>query len=168
MDPALGRIGADTARAVADLSAIVAGLSETQLAWSPAPSALSLAQCLDHITIACERYAARLGPLIGSAPRPALPPPGYRPSLIGRRLIAAAHNSTHRLTNLYLLDPDPHPRALRALARLGGLAIAADGVNLNRPLIPLSIGDTLSLAIAHATRHVAQARLVRDHPAFPI
>jgi hypothetical protein len=182
MHPDLRRISADAERAAAELTDVAAGLNGTQLAWSPAPRAWSIEQILDHIAISSSRYAARLGPVIGGAPRRALTPPLYRPGLIGRRLIAAERDPARRRTAPAMFGPtdppapEPLARAVRALAHLGALAIAADGLDVNRirvpgvrlPLVRLSLGDTLTLAVAHATRHAAQARRMRDHPAFPI
>jgi hypothetical protein len=182
MHPDLRRIGADAERAAGDLTDIATGLSETQLAWSPAPGAWSLEQIFDHIALASARYTTRLGPVIGAATRGAAQAPAYRPRLLGRRLIAAERDTSRRRTAPAAFAPtNPPPpdaldRAVRALAHLAGLVVAADGLDVNRirvasarlPFVRLSVGDELTLAVAHATRHVAQARRVREHPAFPI
>jgi len=60
-------------------------------------------------------------------------------------------------------------------ARLEELMIRADGVSLQHgrmrspflPLIRFTLGQAFAVNIAHARRHLWQAREVRQHPQFP-
>jgi len=185
-DPHLRRLVDDATQATTDAAALADNLTESQLDWSPAPGSWSIAQCLEHVAIVTTRFADQLGPIVGHARRRIhrdatrdaardAQDATYRPRWWGRRFLArtttpAAWRPTERPL------PGALTRATDALRRITALAVASDGIDLNHVTIAApqdagwlrpTVGDALTTAVAHARRHIDQARHVRQHPAFP-
>src|SRR5262245_41982107 len=72
----------------AEADALVAPLSDQQLAWQPSPEAWSVAQCLDHLNMSARLYLPMLDEGIANAIRGGLYAPGpFTYNLIGRFLV---------------------------------------------------------------------------------
>jgi hypothetical protein len=179
-DPHLRQFVGDAIQATTDAESLADDLSASQIDWSPAPGSWSIAQCLEHVAIVTTRFADQLGPIVGHARRRTsrgalAPSPAYRPRWWGRRFLARTTSPTAwRPPDRPL--PGARARATDALRRITALAVAADGIDLDRVTIAApadagwfrpTVGDALATAIAHARRHIDQARQIRQHPAFP-
>jgi hypothetical protein len=162
---------------------LVEGLASRHLAWSPAPGSWGIAECLEHLAVTsehCEEELARA--LERSRPRPQ-GSGASRPGPLGRWLIDAAGPRAGARPLRCPLELRPGWTAPeRALARFraahGRLMAqleAADGLDLEgvrvrapaHPLLRVRLGEAFELAVAHAERHLAQARRVRLDPRFP-
>src|SRR5260370_2489112 len=68
---------------------LVSGLSEAQLNWKPAPDKWSIAQCLDHLAVASEKFGSYFTDALarGRKKWPVSTAPAYRPSWMGGWLI---------------------------------------------------------------------------------
>lgn len=165
---------------------LVAGLDEERLNWQPADGrAWSIAQCLDHLRRGNQAYLDALAPAIAEAGGEGVAT-GFRPlrpSWPARRFIASlepgakmkakapkAIQPPSRIAAGDVLEP-----FLQVHAALVALLRDAADLDLNRvilrnPLIGIirmRAGSAFLLIAAHDRRHLAQARRVRDDPAFP-
>lgn len=166
--------------------ALVAGLDEAQLNWQPGGgSAWSIAQCLDHLRAGKKAYLDALAPALerarergatGSRPlRPSWPARRFIASLEpGSRMKARAPKATQPPSRIAIGD------VLAPFLRVHGeltavLRDAAGDIDLNRVIlrnpfigfIRMRAGSAFLIIAAHDRRHLAQARRVRDDPAFP-
>ncbi len=167
-----------------DAEALLAGLSEAQLAWQPERARWSVAHCLHHLNIADLGYQAsfdralaklrargshgdgtvRLGFLEAKFAGMLEPPPS-RPVSAPKRFHPALERPPEEVVAEF--------RAVRK--RFRALLDAGDGLDLNRlrvrspvsPLIRFRLGSAFVIAAAHDRRHLWQARQVREHASFP-
>ncbi len=165
-------------------SELVAGLNEGQLNWKLAPEKWSIAQCLDHLTVASSKFDQYFKTALerGRAKWPVTSPPAYRPTRMGAWLIRQLEPVTGR--NL------PAPKVFRPSSSdiQGALqkfldqqetflnfVRSADGVDFNRtrlrspvtPFMRYSLADAFVITVVHTRRHLGQARKVRETPGFP-
>jgi hypothetical protein len=164
--------------------ALIADLDDTQLRWQPSPTAWSIGQCLDHITVANRAYiepmrsaisaaaehgSQRRGPLRPGAPSRwfvrALEPPPRRRMPAPKQIVPALGKSKTQLAAELSGEQQ----------RFRDLLLAAAGIDLNRtrfvnpffPLLRFSVGTGFLVIAAHERRHLFQAAAVRRLPAFP-
>jgi DinB superfamily len=180
----LDALGARTQASTAVAHAIVAGLPEDRLAWSPAPGAWSIAQCLDHLVTGFAAYEAAFADAFARGERRGPPAPlaRYRPTWVGGFMIRSlGPEVTMRFKVPKVFDPGAAARAgaparfvasqralESAIARARRVDIAA--VRIASPaawFIRYSLGDALTIVTGHVERHLAQARRVREAPGFP-
>lgn len=176
-------------RLVTDLTAndqtaatLLAGLTDEQLNWQPAPGAWSVGQCLDHLCMTNEAYL----PPISAALRdkPYSPVDHITPGWFGRWFIRS------------FIEPSPNskraraPGKIRPAARIGhsvldrflssnqscrDLILRARDNDVNRirfwnPFLPglrFTIGTGLEIVVSHQRRHLLQAKRVKDSLNFP-
>ena len=164
---------------------LMSGLSDAQFNWSPGPGRWSMAGCFVHINKSADLIfmppidqaiaQARAGNLTGNGP--------FAYSAFERWL--RRHNDappTMKFKAPKKFQPPPHSpidqvRAdfIRWQDELDRRIREADGLDLKRakgvwPFWPIkwSLGGLILMMIAHERRHVWQARIVRQNPAFPV
>jgi hypothetical protein len=163
---------------------LVSGLSPAQLNWKPAPEKWSIAQCLDHLTVASrnfdEYFSASL--VRGRKKWPVSTGPAYRPSFMGGWLIKLVNPEGGRnLTAPKVFRPSessidqPLEKFLKQQERFIQFVQETKGVDYNRlrirspvtPLIRYSLADAFVVTVVHGRRHLAQARRVLEASDFP-
>ena len=163
---------------------LVSGLSEAQLNWKPAPDKWSIAQCLDHLAVASQKFGAYFTDALarGRKKWPVSAAPAYRPSWMGGWLIKQVTPVTGRsLSAPKVLRPSESSiqgtleNFLDQQARFIQFVRETDGVDYNKtrlrspvtPLMRYSLADAFVITVVHAQRHLAQARRVRETSGFP-
>jgi len=159
------------------------GLAEAQLAWRPEPGRWSIAECLDHLHVTGEEVLAQVEAAVARGwARGTTGSPPFRYGWLGPWFVRANAPSGR---------PVPAPKVFRPregrppvgalddfLALQDELAAAlerAAGLDLARvrarspvtPLLRIGIGSWFEVIAVHQARHLAQARAVLEHPAFP-
>ena len=168
-----------------DGAAIAADLSDTQFNWRPGEGRWSIAQCLNHLNVgdklvlpAFDRAIAdgrtqgrtSAGPFrYGWFSRMMIsqmePPPKWRM----KTPLKKSAGTTHRLTEVV-------PEFARVRDQLAERVRRSDGLDLARirtispvnRLIRLPLGAYFQFILAHARRHLWQARQVRNAPGFGV
>ncbi len=163
---------------------LVSGLSEAQLNWKPAPDKWSIAQCLDHLAVASQKFGAYFTDALarGRKKWPVSTAPAYRPSWMGGWLIKQVTPVTGRsLSAPKVLRPSESSiqgtleNFLDQQARFIQFVRETDGVDYNKtrlrspvtPLMRYSLADAFVITVVHAQRHLVQARRVRETSGFP-
>lgn len=164
---------------------LVQGLSEAQLNWKPDEKQWTIAQCLEHLTVATQEFDKYFVTTLDRARRraPAAGAPAYRPTMMGgwlakhvapqapRKLRApkifrpAAASNIQGSLDMFL---DRHDKFINFVRQ-------CNGINYNRarlrspvtPLIRYSLADAFVITVLHGQRHLAQANRVRAMANFP-
>jgi len=169
---------------VDDVHALVDPLPASALDWRPAPGRWSIAQCLDHLTLAWHQSVGPIDAMIEETRRRGLTGSG---PFVHRGIIA----------NLFIRSMEPPVRRMRAKsfrtmvppADRDAAAVLADffaaqsgfedrllraaGLDLarvrrrNAARISMTLGQWFRFTFAHERRHVWQAHQVRGAPGFP-
>lgn len=176
---------AETEKASDEASTLVTGLSEAQLNWKPATDRWSIAQCLDHLAVASEKFGPYLTAAIahGREKYPVTLAPGYQPTWMGGWLIKQLlPETTRRVPAPKIFRPtetEPIHGALehflKQQAEFLRLVRQAEGLDYNKtrlrspvtPLMRYSLADAFVIITVHGQRHLAQARRVLETPSFP-
>jgi len=173
-----------------DARALVAGVSETQGRWQPAPGAWSVAECLDHLATANRVYLRAMEPVSERALAAGRARRGpVRPGLVGgwfARWLEPPARPLIRTRAPRVIRPRVAPPLADAaaqffaahhdvrayLARFGGIDLT--GVTFPNPLIPgvrFSLATGLHILAAHERRHLWQAwrarRAAEQHAGVP-
>jgi hypothetical protein len=164
---------------------LVAGLSEAQLNWKPAPDKWSISQCLDHLAVTSSKFGPYFTAALARARKkwPASTPPAYRPSWMGGWLIKQVTPETGRnLPAPKVFRPSESSTIqgafesfLKQQERFLAFVRETDGVDYNKtrlrspvtPLMRYSLADAFVVTVVHGQRHLAQARRVREMSDFP-
>ena len=164
---------------------LVSGLVEDQLNWKPAPEKWSIAQCLDHLTVASNKFEPYFAAALerGRKKWPVSAAPMYRPTLVGGWLIKQVTPETGRnLPAPKVFRPSESSSIHGALdtflkqqARFLEFVREADGIDYNKtrlrspvtPLMRYSLADAFVVTVVHEQRHLAQACRVRESSNFP-
>jgi DinB superfamily len=163
---------------------LVAGLSESQLNWKPAPDKWSISQCLDHLAVTSSKFDQYFTVALERGRRkwPATSPPAYRPSWMGSWLIKQVHPETGRnLPAPKVFRPSTSAiqgaleKFLKQQAQFLEFVRKTEGVDYNRtrirspvtPLMRYSLADAYVVTVVHGQRHLGQALRVRESPGFP-
>ena len=176
-------------RLAADLSAndqgaktLLAGLSEEQLNWSPAPGTWSIGQCIEHLCVMNDVYTPPIDAAIKDKPdAPAERiTPGWFAAWFMRSFAAPTPESKSAKA-----PPKIRPGARVPLSVLDrflasnescrALILRARSKDVNRirfwnPFIPgirFTVGAGLEIIAGHERRHLVQAQRVRDSADFP-
>lgn len=159
-------------------------MTEEQLNWRPDPRRWSIAQCLHHITMTLRLYPQEIERMIGEArARAAAGAGAFREGMIARWIITSQEPPPRmRIRTRRTVEPPTRLGRQEVLgafeaehARLRELILACNGVPLNHArmrspfvgLIHFTLQQALQVNLAHARRHLWQARQVRQEPAFP-
>lgn len=176
----IGSLLTDIERQCEDARTLAAGLDPAQRAWAPALGAWSMSQCFDHLTVTAAAYRPKVELALESGRPP--PPREHRAGFTGRMLLRYLDPSRpNKMRAPKVFEPAPAPPAdalekfLDSQAMLRGWIERAAGIDFNRAkvtspasrLIRLRVGDALAILVVHVTRHLLQARRVREHAAFP-
>jgi hypothetical protein len=164
---------------------VTADLSEAQLNWKPSAEQWSIAQCLEHLTIATNQFDQYFKPTLEQARRrPRVnDPPAYKPSLIGGWLAKVVDPATTRKARApKVFRPAAGSNIIQSLesfldahTKFIDFVQECAGVDYNKarlrspvtPLIRYSLADAFVITVLHGQRHLAQARRVREMPEFP-
>jgi hypothetical protein len=167
-----------------DARDLIAGLSEAQVNWRPAPAHWSIAECLDHLTVTNRELMERIEAATGDARSRGLTGRGpFRHGLIGNMIVRSMEppaKMKFKAPKIFKPRPD---LSLEAVAReffatqdeLLRLIHEANGINLARVkitspvtrLVRLSLGQAFGLIATHERRHLWQARQVKGGREFP-
>lgn len=157
-------------------------LSEAQLNWQPAPEKWSIAQCLEHLAVATNKFHPYFTAAIARAKK-TNSHPVYRPSLMGGWLIKlVSPESPRKLSAPKIFRPGDSPNVRRSLVNFleeqesfVQVVRTVEGIDYNKtrlrspvtPLMRYSLADAFVITVVHGQRHLAQARRVRETPGFP-
>ncbi len=169
----------------AEAKALMEGLSEAQLSWTPAPGSWSIAQCVDHLTTTSKAFEPYLATAIkrGSEKWPVRSSIPYRPSWVGGWLIKQVQpETTRKVSSPKVFQPLHTPaienvleKFLKQQGEFIRVVRQAEGVDYNKtrlrspvtPLMRYSLADAFVVTVVHGWRHLAQARRVCETPGFP-
>lgn len=158
-------------------------LSEAQLAWRPEPGRWSIAECLDHLHVTGEEVLAQVeAAVVRGWARGTTGSPPFRYGWLGPWFVRANAPSGRRVPTPRVFRPREGRPPVGALddflalqEELGAALERANGLDLARvrarspvtPLLRIGIGSWFEVIAVHQARHLAQARAVLEHPAFP-
>jgi len=181
----LAGLRSDLAVVVAAVRDEVAGLGPTGLAWKPAPTAWSIAECLDHLVVTdttydvtfdqvlADEHRRRLWHLVPLLPRwwaglllSAVDPANARRVSVPRVYAPTASPSDPTVVERYLARGALLDRYLAAFSARPGL-LATVITSPAAAVMVYSLGDTLTILVRHHQRHLAQCRRVKATPGFP-
>ena len=174
----------DEARAIAfDASSEFGTLTYEQLNWKPAPERWSVAQCLDHLMVIDSGYF----PLFDRIASGSYTPPLWRrllfPKAFGSMILKAVEPQAPRAYKTSSAAApargdigadvverfEAHERTVAEhLEKLD--ARQASDLIIGSPVLPLasySVLDAARILVAHARRHLLQARRVTEEAGFP-
>lgn len=165
--------------------ALTSSLTEAQLNWKPSADQWSIAQCLEHLTVATKQFETYFQAALESARKKwsVDKPPAYKPSWLGgwlakqvspeaKRKVPAPKifrpADSSRISGALEMFVDQHARFLDYVRQSTG--IDYNRTRLRSPVTPLmrySLADAFVITVLHGQRHLAQARRVREMPEFP-
>jgi hypothetical protein len=169
----------DTARA------LTSGLTAAQINWKPSAEQWSIAQCLEHLTVATNEFEKYFQAALEGArkKRPAKSPPPYKPSMVGGWLAKhVSPEAPRKLTAPKVFRPADSSNIQGSLemfvdqqGKFLDFVRQCEGVDYNKarlrspvtPLMRYSLADAFVITVLHGQRHLAQARRVREMPEFP-
>lgn len=161
---------------------LVRGLSATQLNWSPAPTAWSVGQCLEHLAAGTEAYLPPIADALRgqSTSRTSDVTPGWLSRQFIQRYIAESPaakkaKAPGKIQPPSRVDPSVLERYLRSTAAARDMIARASDYDVNRirfrnpfvSLIRFTVGTGLEIIAKHQGRHLRQAERVRENSAFP-
>lgn len=176
------RLASDLTASDASAKALVAGLTEDQLNWQPAPGAWSIGQCLDHLCLMNDIYLPPVAAALKDAPDGPVDEivlgwfaswflrSFVEPSPSSKRAPAPAKIRPSQRIPLSVLD-----RFLAGNQSCRNVIASARNKNVNgarfwNPLVPgirFTAGAGLQIIASHERRHLLQAQRVRDDAHFP-
>lgn len=181
----LQTVVAESERISDEARQLAAGLSADQLNWKPAPDRWSIAQCLDHLAVATEKFGPYLSGAVtrGREKYPVKTGPAYQPTWMGGWLIKQLlPEATRKISAPKIFRPSETaaiPGALEHFLKEQGALLdfvrQAEGLDYNKtrlrspvtPIMRYSLADAFVITVVHGRRHLAQARTVRETPDFP-
>ena len=170
-----------------DARSLMAGLSDAQFNWKPSPVRWSISQCVKHLVLTgtmaateqeaaitkLERAGARSdGPYeyrgipskMGNMLMGGVEPPVVKRFKTSKKVYPAEQHNRDALVEDFL---EVYGRLERLIVRAKGLDLGAASVGLPVPLFRMKLGQSIAFELAHARRHLWQARQVRNEAAFP-
>jgi hypothetical protein len=168
-----------------DAQEVAAGLSEAQFNWRPGPGRWSIAECLEHLSVGARVVLPALDACLTRARERGLTGTGpFRYGWFARMMARSMEPPPRfRMKTWPQITPPPAPVAVGATLaefRAAHEALAerwatAEGLDWARAIVqsPLSrlvrlpFGAYSLFLLAHARRHLWQARQVRQAPGFP-
>lgn len=181
--PELEARRSDYQAAAAEARERFGGLTEAQLAWRPEPGRWSIAECLDHLHVTGEEVLAQVEAAVARGwARGTTGSPPFRYGWLGPWFVRANAPSGRPVPTPKVFRPREGRPPVGALddflalqEELAAALERADGLDLARvrarspvtPLLRIGIGSWFEVIAVHQARHLAQARAVLEHPAFP-
>ncbi|HSJ23527.1 MAG TPA: DinB family protein [Longimicrobiales bacterium] len=167
-----------------DARELAADLTSAQFNWRPDGRRWSVGQCLEHLTLTVRLYPRRIEEMIEEArSRSAAGGKPYREGWFSRWFVRSMEPPPSLRVRTFSkveppreLDRDAVLAAFEAShGRLADLMRAADGVSLTHGRMPspflsvlkFTMNQVFDMNLAHARRHLWQARQVVAHPSFP-
>ena len=167
-----------------DATGLMSGLSDAQFNWQPEPGRWSMSGCIQHLNLsAANLFMPSIDAAIATARTQNLKSNGPFVYSAFERWCVRTNDApvSMRFRAPKRVQPVPgkpvdevRSEFLRWQDELGKRLMEADGLDLKRakqqspiPLVKWSLGAYFQLMLAHERRHVWQARLVRQNPAFP-
>lgn len=167
-----------------DARDLVAGLSEAQFNWVPAPGQWSISECLDHLNVTNRELIKPLREAINDARSRGLTSRGpFRHGWLVNKFVRSMEPPVKRKFKAPAIF---RPRPEMSVTEVAGdffavqdevlrLIGAANGIHLARVkirspvsrLLKYSLGQAFDLIATHERRHLWQARQVKNDPAFP-
>lgn len=161
--------------------ALSAALRDDQLLWRPDPDRWGVADCFEHLVTADAQYFPRLRAAIDGASPALAGERVYSPGLFARWFIrSVGPGGKMKLPAPKRFQPPPPgpdapERFLAGQRRVAGFLEEARGIDLQSarlaspvsPLVRFTVGEALTLIVAHQERHLEQAQAVRGEPGFP-
>ncbi len=179
----LQTIASETEKVNGEARQLVAGLTDEQLNWKPAPSRWSIAQCLDHLAVTSENQDFTKAIARGREKRRASDAVAYRPTMLGGWLVKQLlPEAKRKMPAPKVFRPSEGSaingaleRFLRQQEKFLSFVNDARGIDYNKtrlrspvtPLVRYSLADAFVMTVVHGQRHLAQARRVRETPGFP-
>ena len=181
----LGTVASETDKNIDTARTLTSGLTEAQLNWKPSAEQWSIAQCLDHLTLATNEFEKYFQAALGQARQkwPVTDSPRYKPSMLGGWLAKQVSPETPRkVTAPKIFRPADSSNIAGALekfvnqqARFLDFVRESTGIDYNKtrlrspvtPLMRYSLADAFVITVLHGQRHLGQARRVREMPEFP-
>lgn len=171
-------------RLARDAESMAGALTDDQFNWTPPSGGWSVAQCVEHLNITVRSYLPALDEGIADAIRRGLYGEGpFRYHWVARlfvRTVGPSPPMKFRAPAVWM-PPASRPRQ-ETLAAFRAYQVQcidrlrqANGLDLSRAkvkspassLLRLPLGSAFATLVAHAERHLAQARRVMAEPAFP-
>lgn len=165
-----------------DITDLAAGLDAMQLGWQPNVSTWSIAQCIEHLSVATEHDLGRLNALIAIAAAARRLRLGPLPHSPRRSPTISLHEAPRQSIAAVALartappEADPHHcverfldlngRLLAVIERAAALAATIPSNHSAVSLLDL-VGHALQLNALHHWRLILQARRLTERPAFP-
>lgn len=167
-----------------DAYELLDGLTAEQVNWRPPTARWSIGQCVEHVTLTLRLYPESIDRAIAEArARSAAGARPYREGFFSGWFVRSMEPPPKiRVRTLRTVDPPGDldgdvvlATFVAELARFGQLMVAADGVPLQHgraqspfsKLFSFTLSQTFELNLAHARRHLWQARQVRQEAGFP-
>lgn len=181
----LSTVASETAKNNEVARSLTSGLTETQLNWKPSAEQWSMAQCLDHLTVATNEFEKHFQVALERArvKWPVTNSPRYKPSMLGGWLAKqVSPEAPRKITAPKIFRPGDSSNISGALekfvnqqARFLDFVRESTGIDYNKtrlrspvtPLMRYSLADAFVITVLHGQRHLAQARRVREMPEFP-
>jgi hypothetical protein len=182
--PELSRFREQFERLARDAESIAGNLTDDQFNWKPPSGGWSVAQCIEHLNISIRSYLPALDEGIADAIRRGLYGEGpFRYGWFARtfvRSVGPGRRMKFKAPAAWA-PPDSRPRQ-ETLAAFRAYQVQcidrlrqANGLDLSRArvkspassLLRLPLGAAFATLVAHAQRHLEQARRVLAEPAFP-
>jgi hypothetical protein len=159
-------------------------LTPAQFNWRPDPRRWSVGQCLEHVTLTARLYLDRTEAMIAEARQRAdRGEAAYREGWFSRWFVRSMEPPPAiRVRTFGRIEPAPVLDRAAVLAafeavhqQFARFMTAADGVPLTHArttspftsLLRFTLNQVFAMNLAHARRHLWQARQVQTHPAFP-
>lgn len=182
-DPFLGSLIEQLDAILIDARALTGGLSPEQFNWTSDAARWSIGQCVDHVTLTLRLYPEAVEGMIAESKRRAGTTRPYREGWLSRWIVSSLEppaslriRTRRRVEPGTGLDRDGVVREFEAeAARLHELILRCDGVSLRHgrmrspfaPVLRFTLRQVFVMNLAHARRHLWQARQVRQHAKFP-
>jgi len=180
----LSTVASETDKNIEVARTLTSGLTESQLNWKPSTEKWSIAQCLDHLTVATNEFEKYFETALRRAREkwPVTNSPRYKPSMLGGWLAKqVSPQAPRKITAPKIFRPAASeiPSAPEKFAsqqaRFLDFVRASAGIDYNKtrlrspvtPLMRYSLADAFVITVLHGQRHLAQARRVREMSEFP-
>jgi hypothetical protein len=168
----------------ADARGLADGLTREQFNWRPDGRRWSVGQCLQHIVLTARLYPRKIEKMLAESRARQQRERAYREGVFSRWFVRSMEPPPSiRVRTMSKVEPSADLDPATVLAEfdaihleLARLTRAADGLSLVHgrtrspflPVLQFTLGQTIAMNLAHARRHLWQARQVRGAAGFPV